>query len=83
MDKNTHMNVTVDFTNWGASKYDLRIPVHQPIKALIINLAETLKIDYKDLSKCTIKTTNKAILLSDDDKLTNFQIADGDILEIL
>lgn len=44
------MNVTVDFTNWGASKYDLRIPVHQPIKALIINLAETLKIDYKDLS---------------------------------
>ncbi|HEL6628233.1 TPA: hypothetical protein UPF69_002110, partial [Listeria monocytogenes] len=56
MAKNTHMNVTVDFTNWGASKYDLRIPVHQPIKALIINLAETLKIDYKDLSKCTIKT---------------------------
>lgn len=77
------MNVTIDFTNWGADKYDLRIPVHQPIKALIINLAETLKIEYKDLSKCTIKTTNKAILLSDDDKLTNFQIADGDILEIL
>ncbi|ARM71706.1 TPA_asm: hypothetical protein GIN74_12610 [Listeria monocytogenes] len=83
MAKNTHMNVTVDFTNWGAGIYDLRIPVHQPIKALIINLAETLKIEYKDLSKCTIKTTNKAILLSDDDKLTHFQIADGDVLEIL
>ncbi|PZF91159.1 hypothetical protein C1903_01595 [Listeria ivanovii] len=83
MAKDTHMNVTVDFTNWGADKYDLRIPVHQPIKALIINLAETLKIEYQDLSKCTIKTINKAILLSDDDKLTNFQIADGDILEIL
>ncbi|WP_099223954.1 EsaB/YukD family protein [Listeria costaricensis] len=83
MAKETHIDVTVDLENWGAGQYDLRIPIHQPVKALIQNLAETLKIQPPDLSSCTIKTTNKAILLSDDDKLTDFQITSGDILKIL
>lgn len=78
----THINVTVDFTNWGEEARDLRIPVHQSVKALIINLTETLKINYQGTKFC-IKVRNKAILLSDDDKLTDFQVTNGDILEIL
>lgn len=79
----THINVTIDFSRFGAENRDLRIPVHQPVKALIVNLADTLKLDYQDISKCSIKVTNKAILLSDNDKLTDYPIANGDILEIL
>lgn len=79
----THINVTIDFSRWGAGNHDLRIPVHQPVKALIVNLADTLKLDYQDISKCSIKVTNKAILLSDNDKLIDYPIANGDILEIL
>lgn len=79
----THINVTVDFSHWGAGDYDLRIPLHQPIKALLINLAETLKMEYYDISMCSIKVTNKAILLSDNDKLTDYPVTDGDRLKIL
>ncbi len=83
MAKQTHLNVTVDFTKWGAAQKDLRIPVHQPIKALILNLAETLKFEGANDTKYSLKATNKGILLSDDDKLTDYPITDGDILEIL
>lgn len=27
MKKDSHVNVTIDFTNWGGSLYDLRIPI--------------------------------------------------------
>ncbi|EIA21332.1 YukD family protein [Listeria fleischmannii 1991] len=83
MVKQTHLNVTVDFTKWGESQKDLRIPAHQPIKALILNLAETLKFELGSDTKYSLKATNKGILLSDDDKLTDYPITDGDILEIL
>ncbi|MHC5251656.1 EsaB/YukD family protein [Listeria kieliensis] len=83
MAKETHLNVTVDFSKWGAEVYDLRIPVGQPVRALIDNLKETLKIDMPDASKCSIKAVNKGILLSDDDKMVDYPITNGDILEIL
>jgi uncharacterized ubiquitin-like protein YukD len=43
----THINITIDFSKWDGRVYDLRIPTHQPVKQLLLNIAETLKlIDY-------------------------------------
>ncbi|EUJ33944.1 YukD family protein [Listeria floridensis FSL S10-1187] len=83
MAKKTHINVTVDFTRWGQPTYDLRIPLHQTVRALILNLANTLNLERPNGSTCAIKAVNKGILLSDDDKLTDHHIADGDVLQIL
>lgn len=83
MAKASHINVTIDFGNWGGSEYDLRIPVHQPIKQLLMNLAETLNLDVEKSSLFTIKIPTKNLLLSDDDRLSDYQVTDGDILIVL
>lgn len=83
MAKGTHLNVTIDFTKWGAGVYDLRVPKHQTTKALLINLMRTLNIGKSTPSSYTIKVANKAVLLTDDDRILDFQVTDGDILEIL
>lgn len=83
MRKNTHINVTVDFSNWGDSKYDLRIPVHQPIKQLLMNLIETLNIDREQRSLSVIKVATKGLLLADGDSLIDYSVVDGDTLIVL
>ncbi|HLR71160.1 MAG TPA: hypothetical protein VK085_06980, partial [Pseudogracilibacillus sp.] len=45
MAKETHINVTVDFIRWNGHTYDLRIPKHQTVKHLLLNLQETLDIN--------------------------------------
>lgn len=83
MTDNTHINVTINFSNWDAPEYDLRIPVHQPIKQLLLNLVETLKIDRTKVTHFAIKIRTKDLLLTDDDRLIDYQVADGDILIVL
>ncbi|CAM4179578.1 EsaB/YukD family protein [Bacillus manliponensis] len=79
----THINVTVDFQKWNGSVYDLRIPNHQSVKYLIRNLIETLKIENYDQTHYVIKVTNKLIVITDDDRLVDYKITDGDILQVL
>jgi uncharacterized ubiquitin-like protein YukD len=83
MPNDTHINVTVDFGNWDGPEYDLRIPVHQPIKQLLMNLVETLKLNPAQASLCAIKIPTKNLLLTDDDRLLDYQVTDGDILIVL
>lgn len=83
MFNNTHINVTINFSNWGGPEYDLRIPVHQPVKQLLLNLVETLKLDLTKVSLCAIKIPTKDLLLTDDDRLIDYQVSDGDILIVL
>jgi uncharacterized ubiquitin-like protein YukD len=83
MPNDTHINVTVNFGNWGEPEYDLRIPVHQPIKQLLMNLVETLKLDPAQASLCAIKIPTKNLLLTDDDRLLDYQVTEGDILIVL
>ncbi|AND07576.1 EsaB/YukD family protein [Bacillus thuringiensis] len=79
----THINVTVDFNKWNGNTYDLRIPNHQSIKYLLKNLLDTLKIDNHEGSHFVIKVKNKSIVLTDNDRLIEHQITDGDILQVL
>lgn len=80
----SHINVTIDFTvlSQGAL-YDLRIPVQLSVKQLLLDVAETLKLGQLENSRCTIKVLTKSLLLSDDDMLMDYPIADGDILTVL
>ena len=79
----THINVTVDFSKWNGNTYDLRIPNHQSIKYLLKNLIDTLKIDNHNGSHFVMKVKNKSIVLTDNDRLIDHQITDGDILQVL
>ncbi|ABS21886.1 EsaB/YukD family protein [Bacillus cytotoxicus] len=79
----THINVTVDFRKWNESTYDLRIPIHQTVKYLLKNLVETLRIEAYDTSNYVIKVVNKSMLLTDDDRLVDHKVTDGDILKVL
>ncbi|HLR81278.1 MAG TPA: EsaB/YukD family protein [Bacillota bacterium] len=83
MSKNTHVNVTIDFRNWEAGIYDLRIPAHQSVKSLLLNLMDTLQIQPSDGSRFAIKVATKNLLLSDDDILLHYPVADGDLLTVL
>ncbi|WP_147536202.1 EsaB/YukD family protein [Bacillus marasmi] len=83
MSKDTHINVTVDFSEWSKGSYDLRIPVHQPVKQLLVNLVESLQLDIKKESLFTIKIPAKELLLTDDDRLIDYPVANGDVLLVL
>lgn len=79
----THINVTIDFSKKQKEKYDLRIPVHQPIQKLLVNLVETLDLDIQESSLFAVKVPAKGILLADDDRLSDYPVASGDILLVL
>ncbi|MFC4620319.1 EsaB/YukD family protein [Camelliibacillus cellulosilyticus] len=80
----THIDVTIDFTGWkGGGTYDLRIPVHLSVKQLMINLVETLKLEMPKETLSAIKVMTKSLLLSDDDRLSDYPVGNGDILFIL
>lgn len=83
MSKDTHINVTVDFKMKHKGQYDVRIPVHQPVKRLLVNLAEALDLDIEKVSLFAVKVPAKGILLADDDRLSDYPVANGDLLVVL
>lgn len=83
MKPNTHINITIDFQNWDDGMYDLRIPIHQTIKQLLLNLQETLKVVMPNEHLFIVKITTKQLLLADEDLLSDYPVADGDILVVL
>lgn len=83
MPKGSHINVTVDFRNCSDGVYDLRIPAHQPIKQLLLNLFETLQLDMTKVTRYAVKIPTKKLLLTDDDRLEDYPVTDGDILIVL
>ena len=83
MPSETHINVTIDFSKWSYDRYDLRIPVHQPIKQLLADLVETLNLDVSEAQLFAIKVPSKELLLTDDDRIADYAVANGDILIVL
>ena len=83
MPSGTHINVTVDFSRHGYSRYDLRIPVPQPVKPLLVNLVQTLNLNIDMASLFAVKVPAKELLLTDDDCLADYAVTSGDILLVL
>jgi uncharacterized ubiquitin-like protein YukD len=85
MTRDTHINVTVDFSKRipNGKQYDLRIPVQLTVKQLLQYIMDTLNVDYSSNSRCVVKVLTKNLLITDDDYLTDFPVTDGDVLHIL
>lgn len=46
MPDQTHINVTIDFSrHCDNCMYDVRIPVHEPVKQLLVQVAQSLHLD--------------------------------------
>lgn len=83
MPNGSHINVTVDFSKWGKGQYDVRIPVHLPVKQLLSNLQEALAIETAGAPLFALKVPQKHLLLTDDDRLADYPVTNGDILQVL
>lgn len=77
-----HKKVTFDFTNYDYGTYDLAVPIYMPMKVLLPLVLESLDIHLSDISN-QIKVMTKHQLLVENDRLIDYQIADGDILKLL
>ncbi|WP_026571202.1 EsaB/YukD family protein [Sediminibacillus terrae] len=84
MAKDTHINVTMDFSKRinGGGIYDLRIPSQLSVKQLLQYVMETLNLAYED-SRSSIKVVTKDLLIADDDMVSDYPVTDGDILLVL
>lgn len=83
MSRETHVNITVDFQKWNKGTFDLRVPLHQPIKQLLANLDETLHLAIEKEELFAIKIADKELILADDDRLVDHPVTNGDILIVL
>lgn len=83
MVKQTHINVTMNFTNWNNNVYDLRIPNQLTVKQLLLNVQEALDIHMPRNGRHAVKVTTKQLFLADDDSLIDYPITDGDIITVL
>lgn len=77
-----HKKVTVDLSKYNKGQYDLAVPIYLPLKSLIPLIIESLDIELNSQPN-KIKITTKNHLLTEYDRLIDFQIADGDILYML
>lgn len=81
--KRTHINVSIDFTNWDGAIYDLRVPIQLTVKQLLLNLEKTLGLHMPERALFAMKVTTKHLLIADDDYLTDFPVTDGDFIVVL
>ncbi|MCU5745664.1 type VII secretion protein EsaB [Staphylococcus sp. SQ8-PEA] len=77
-----HKKVTFDFSNYNLGTYDLAVPIYLPLKSLLPLVIDSLDIEIYDL-RIQVKVMTKKQLLVENDRLIDFQIADGDILKLL
>ncbi|SQE49354.1 Putative secretion accessory protein EsaB/YukD [Staphylococcus hyicus] len=77
-----HKRVTVDFSNYNKGTYDLALPILLPMRTLIPLIMDSLDIELTRIPKY-VKITTKHHLLVENDRLIDFQIADGDILKMI
>jgi uncharacterized ubiquitin-like protein YukD len=83
MGNNTHINITIDFTNWGGNVYDLRVPTHQQVKQLLVGLVQTLHLNPPNETAYAMKVVTKGMVISNDDRIVDFNVTDGDLLQVL
>ncbi|EIT83773.1 YukD [Fictibacillus macauensis ZFHKF-1] len=79
----SHINVTVDFSLCQDGAYDVRIPIGQPVKQLIGNIIDALKLDVRKEELFAMQVPLKQLILADDDRIAAFPITNGDVLVVL
>lgn len=77
-----HINITLYFQRQPEKKVDLRIPKHISVYQLLKEINTIFQIE-KQTAKYQIKVRNKGRLLDEEQKLSDYPITDGDIIEVL
>ena len=77
-----HINITLMYTTNKKKQVDLRIPNNITVYRFVRELNQIFGKN-KELSKYQIKVLNKGILLDEEQKIKDFPITDGDIIEVL
>lgn len=81
-DNTEHINVTLLYQTNREKMVDLRIPNNITVFRFIRELNQIFGKE-KDVKKYQIKVLNKGLLLDEEQKLKDFPITDGDIIEVL
>jgi len=76
-----HVNVTLNYYNEDVS-YDLRVPVALTTKQFIHTVSSALNHPVINQEIYRIRVVNKNLLLFDTQRLQDYPISDGDIVEI-
>lgn len=80
--KQEHINITLFYQQNKQHSVDLRIPTQITVYHLIRELNQIFKKETHH-KKYQIKVLNKGILLDEEQKLKDFPITDGDMIEVL
>ena len=81
-DNTKHINITLLYQQNKEKMVDLRIPNNITVFRFIRELNQIFGKE-KDVKKYQIKVLNKGLLLDEEQKLKDFPITDGDIIEVL
>ena len=77
----THVNITLNYYNEDVT-YDLRVPVALTTKQFIHTVSNALNHPVTNQEIYRIRIVNKNLLLFDTQRLHEYSISDGDIVEI-
>lgn len=77
-----HINISLFFQGKQTESVDLRIPINITVTQLLKEINTIFKRSNKVLLK-QIKISNKGILLTGQQKLKDYPVVNGDLIEIL
>jgi len=77
----THVNITLNYCGENVG-YDLRVPVALTTKQFIHTVSSALNHPVINKEIYRIRVVNKNLLLFDAQRLHDYPISDGDIVEI-
>lgn len=78
---NQRINITVHYGHEQAA--DLRIPINVSVNQLIQAVTEALDIQADYTDSFQIRVTDKQLLLSDNQRVSDYPITNGDIIELI
>ncbi|WP_321388957.1 EsaB/YukD family protein [uncultured Enterococcus sp.] len=81
-DNTEHINITLVYSDNRGKIVDLRIPSNITVYRFIRELNQIFGRN-KALKKYQLKVLNKGILLSEEQRIKDYPITDGDIIEVL
>jgi uncharacterized ubiquitin-like protein YukD len=80
MTSDTHINVTL---HAGARRVDVRIPVKITVYQLLVELGQIFPDLGQPARRYQLRIPTKGLLLTEEDTLSRYPLATGDILEVM
>lgn len=81
-DKEEHINITLYYQKNRSQKMDLRIPRNITVYRLIKELNQIFGKE-RESEKYQIKVVNKGFILDEEQKVKEYPITNGDMIEVL